>query len=76
VTQTALKRIDDQLGRVKQLFGWGHIEPEEYFEERGQLNQEKQTLRDAASSHAKDSDLKLVRITDPRPAAGLGPGQQ
>ena len=56
-----LKRLDEQLARVNEMYEVGALDRETYFAKRGRLNEEKQRLREQAAVHKDDTDLAWCR---------------
>jgi site-specific DNA recombinase len=56
VTKVALKKLEERLGRIKQMYEWGHIETDEYMAKQGEINEDRLRIRELASARPKQPD--------------------
>ena len=58
VTETAIKRLEEQLARVQRLYEFGEYNWKTFIVKRASIREEEQRLREQADVHKQDDDLE------------------
>ncbi|MGI8609588.1 MAG: recombinase family protein [Candidatus Dormibacteria bacterium] len=58
VTETAIKRLADQLSRIARLYEFGEYDWEAFVVKRSEIREEQKRLKTEAESHTEDGDVE------------------